>query len=61
MSHCKICHNEPVLYKNPEGEKRRLVLACCSNWMCVSRQLPPVAGVDSFQALAAFNLKFGKL
>jgi len=61
MSHCKICGEKPVLYLNPEGEKRRLVLACCSNWMCVSRQLPPCSGEDSFQALAAFNLKFGKL
>ena len=61
MSNCKICHNSPVLYKNPDSEKRRLVLSCCSNGGCATRKIPPASGADSFQAIAAFSLKFGTL
>lgn len=61
MTHCLTCKNPVVLYKNPDSEKRRLVLSCCSNGGCATRKIPPASGADSFQAMAAFSLKFGSL
>ena len=55
---CLVCKSKPVFYGSPTGHK---VLACCSNGGCRTRHKPPVAGSDSFGALAMWNLTFGGL